>query len=200
MVPLFGFGGGGLFSSVAGTNSLPRPDVQSILGSGSAGLSGNISIFDRMLAREDPHMLYEWLVLMPFNMQPEFVESVTIPIPSIDPEAVFRAGRRFYYPKFQDIGDVAATFYETHAFTVTNWIKEWKALIMDENGLYGLPSDYARDIVLYAVDPTGTRRAELRIKRCFPTTGDVYPYSSGNSERLIPSHTFSADALEFEIL
>lgn len=58
-------------------------------------------------------------------------------------------GTQRFYPDFKDIDGITITFYETHTFDVTKWLKRWRAQIVRSDGAFGLPIEYKRKMSAY---------------------------------------------------
>lgn len=117
-------------------------------------------------------------------LDPIYVLDVDIPLDNIDSEAKFRGGKYYFFPRFSQVSTLNLTFYETHSYYVTSWLDTWRKLVVDENGLFGLPADYMGTAQLVLYDTVGYPRCIITLQGMWPTapTGLRYNQESRNLE------------------
>lgn len=154
---------------------------------------------ERALSAPDPALSSLWIVRIPFDSSVVFLaaEDCSPTFPKIPAEARFAQGENRYYPGNKDIDGVAITFYETHDYKVSEWLKQWQYKIY-KDGVYGAPRDFMSNIIvsLYSKHQEAPVRT-LTYRRAWPT--DRGPYQLNYSEesgRTVIQAQFSVDGVK----
>lgn len=155
---------------------------------------------DKLQERKDPLLLYRWIcVELPFYMDINYVESISLPFPTVDVvDPLYGAGTFFHYPGFVRVDSFSMTMYEDETFVSTKWLMGWIGKIRNyKYGWYNLPTIYKRDMTFALYDNTETEIVQAKIRGCFPTQIANLELNYTSSERAIINATFSADSVEF---
>lgn len=105
-----------------------------------------------------------------------------------------------YFPDNNEIDGLSITFYETYDFKVTKWLSRWRGLIVHEDGSYGVPTDYQKDIVVQCFLPGSDSPAMVfTYKECWPTDQNPFDlqYEDENGHLLIDAQ-FSTNKVEMK--
>ena len=125
-------------------------------------------------------------------------------IEQIGPNYMYRTGQtsRFYGGRMYDFPDVAhgdpipITFYETHTFDMADFFYRWNMLKFEPTqGIYGVPADYLRDIVvqLFPVTSSQTPAATLTLQGVWPVDNQPFDLTYVNAEgRIVQQINFSS--------
>lgn len=143
---------------------------------------------------------YRWLVMLPpingFDQTNIWAEQVSLPVSlQISNRPVFFGGLR---PKFSDFGDgqdMQITFYEDQTMGSYSYFLAWQKLVLDDNGYYGVKSEYALPIYafLYSTTDNSTEVKQYKVNSCWPTVIHSYNLSYETSGRLQTTISFSCD-------
>lgn len=150
------------------------------------------------LGAPDPANTSLWIVRVPFNSSDVFIaaETFTATTTKIPAEARFSGGRNNYYPGTADIDALSVSFYETHDYQVTKWLKKWRDLV-ELDGIYGLPAVFKKTIYLFAYSKFNTKpERTFTYKRVWPTDRGPYEYNQDAEGRVILQAQFSVDRVE----
>ena len=116
--------------------------------------------------------------------------------PHVDSEARFRSGSYNYFPQFNDIEAIDIEFMETEDYEVTQYLYNWFGLVVHDDGTYGLPDIYKKEIYLYLLgheDAGGSHKYLIRYNGAFPTRrASVDPVENDDFIRV--SCNFSVDS------
>ena len=92
--------------------------------------------------------------------------------PHVDSEARFRSGSYNYFPQFNDIEAIDIEFMETENYEVTEYLYNWFGLVVHDDGTYGLPDIYKKEVYLYLLgheDENSQHKYLIRYNGAFPT-------------------------------
>ena len=154
----------------------------------------------RKEASLDPLLAFKWAcVALPGDFAVDYVESVDLPFPEIQPkDGLFGAGTYTYYPAFEDISAFDITFYEDSKLSTTKWLKKWFDRIREPNtGAYYLPTHYKQDIVFELMNTRGVTVALVKMGNVWPTGKGNWDLSYTNDDRLTIQQNFSCDYQDF---
>lgn len=149
-------------------------------------------------ASHSPLLAFKWhCVSLPFKYDTTYVETVSLPFPSINVKPVFEGGRYTNYPGFLEIAAFDITFYEDTRANTKRWLKMWQEKIRHPvEGYYYLPGNYKRDMIFELLNTKGDPVMRVKMKNCWPTTSNNWELSSA-SERLTIQQNFSTDGMEY---
>jgi hypothetical protein len=146
---------------------------------------------------KDPALMTRWQVRMP-NMASDFaIMALTVEIASRNVAAKDRyaQGKQFKRPDVSTLDDLTIGFYETHDFTVTDYMNAWDGKVRNSDGSYNPPTSYWRDIVVEMLayeDDTVVKT--FTFKNCWPTTSGNWSLSYEDPNgTIIFTQTFAVD-------
>lgn len=110
-------------------------------------------------------------------------------------------GSNNYFPEVSDIDGINVTFYETFDYRVTKWLQEWRKLIKDSAGNYGLPGIYKKEMTvrMYSRDDLTNHRLALTYLGVAPS--DQTPFELNYDDetgRTTVEAQFSVDDVEYD--
>lgn len=137
-------------------------------------------------ARNDPMLAFQWDIdfIFPAGLSgiaplpPEMVEDIQLPLSRFDVDNVYFQGQRFYFAKFEEYSPVSIKFYEDNRGTVTTFFYNWKQLIRNANGDYGLPANYMGTVHIYPLDQTNARILDIELVNFFPLSFGSFGFTS----------------------
>ena len=160
----------------------------------------------RILSRDsafgvpDPALASLYKVFVPFLGSTTILVAETISptyqkIPAV---ARFGHGSNTYFPDVNDIDGLTITFYETHDFLVTKWLKAWRKMVVNpEDSSYGVPTTYKQEISVHYYN--GWSPAPVYLARyigCWPTDQGTFSLDYSNLEgKLSVEAQFSVDSM-----
>lgn len=108
----------------------------------------------------------------------------------------FGGGKSTYYPDMTEISGASLTFYEDVNYSVTRYLFQWKGAIFGDDGSYGLPGDYKRDITLECFSYTNDSSPVLvgTLKGCWPTDQSPLDLNYTSEGRVTVQCQFSVDS------
>jgi hypothetical protein len=144
----------------------------------------------------DPFMTFRWTAYqLPFNLDPRYVEKVSIPWPRFESIPIYGSGTNNYYHSVQDVDPITVTFYEDAELTITKMLLQWRELIQTD-GYYGLPVDYKKNLGFYLLGTTDdTALMDIQAQGAWPSSIENFDLAYDASERLPISVTFTIDSL-----
>lgn len=145
--------------------------------------------------------MYWYCVELPFGLDPSYVETVSLPMPSINMKPLFMAGRFSQFPGFMEIAAFDVTFYEDVRMRSHHYIKEWQDKIMDpESGTYFLPGNYKRPMVFALTDGTtrDTPIMTIAMQNCWPTTSGALELTNAGGQPIKLQQNFATDGVKYK--
>jgi hypothetical protein len=106
--------------------------------------------------------------------------------------APFNAGSR-NFPTARVTDGITITFAETSGYDVIRLFRSWKNLVIDDDGNFGLPSQWKKDITLSPLDETGDSVGSFRYTGCSPARVDPYEYDGAHTSHVSAVVSFSVD-------
>lgn len=155
--------------------------------------------------RLDPMWSYLWDIDLPDlpgmkALPREYVEEISVALPSSQDFNIFRNGTYSYYATFADVGTLSLNVYEDQRLSASQYFQRWRNLIQNVDGTFNAPNDYKRTIMVYLLDNDNSKIAYFKITGCFPTTREGHVMNSGASDRHILNITFSITSIDFVVL
>lgn len=162
-----------------------------------------------MKSRNDPLMAFDFQVRLPTdfiaatgikNFTAEFItEDVTINLPNIPSNPVFRAGTQLYYPGISDVGTCSITCYEDNRLTTARYFEYWHKLVQNPStGLYNDPAAYKKTFDILILDAQWNTIGKYIVHGAWPTQRSAAQFSSASNERVTYQVDFSVDNISFE--
>lgn len=153
------------------------------------------------LAAPDPALTSLWLVQIDNASAVTYLlaEQMSATFPKIPAQSRFTSGTVRHYPGMQDIDQIAITFYESHDYKVTQWLKTWTNQVKDDNGNFGLPVTYKRNIVLNMFSKASTQPVHVvTYGGCWPTDKGAFELNySDETGRMVIQANFSVDTVTY---
>ncbi len=145
-----------------------------------------------------PAIDWRWVVNLPSipgapNSKNIVVEAIEFPHFSISAIPRFNGASNRHYPGISEISAFAMTFYEDNMFSATKYLYAWKSLVVDTNGIYGVPADYKKDLRLRMYDIQDHIMFNGTLQECWPTNISSYSLNYNDSNRLTISAQFATD-------
>lgn len=175
-----------------------RPEVPNSEYSSNQSASG---LLHRIHALEvkDPAFAFRWFVYVPDagGLYQCIAEKLTATFPKVPAKSRFTSGRVNYFPDNNEIDGLTITFYETYDYDVTRWLSRWCGKIVHEDGSYGVPNDYKKEIIAQLLLPgSDTPSLTLTYKGAWPTDRGAYNLAyDDESGRITVEAQFSVDEL-----
>lgn len=107
---------------------------------------------------KDPALACRWWVQVPTDTVSSpfecIAENIEISFAKTPAKGRHFQGTQRFYPDIRDIDSVTITFYETFDHQVGKWLQRWRSKINRDDGSYGYPVDYKKDILahMYRLD------------------------------------------------
>lgn len=115
----------------------------------------------------------------------ELIEEIQLPLSRLDVDNVFYQGQRFYFAKFEEYAPVNIKFYEDNVASTLRYFDNWKQLIRDASGNYGLPANYKGSMTITPLDQTNQVITSVILYGMFPTSFGNLTFHSGNGRQEI---------------
>ena len=142
---------------------------------------------------------WKWVCTsLPFGMDADYCEQVSIPLPSFAQKPLFGAGTFSFYAGFQEVNAFDCEFYEDTSMRTSSWLDMWRTMIRDpETGAFSLPTVYKHDWTFARLNDQNATILTVVAKNCWPTTIGPWAlnYTGGNG-LLKVQQNFSTDGLE----
>lgn len=170
----------------------------------SLGKSGLTSL-QTLLGMPDPLLNFKWICTSlpfdaPFNLPVNYVEGIDLPFNNIAVgDKAHSASGYTYYPGTHDISSFSITFYEDVDASSSKYLHSWKTKVKDfDTGLYNLPTEYKRDIVIQLLDQGNNPVIQATLVGCWPSDTGNFSLNYTDSGRLTVTQTFSVDGQKLE--
>jgi hypothetical protein len=156
-------------------------------------------------AIRDPALQGRWLAIVDGYTAPELV------VESINPGLVqFSANQRNYGGRVLQFAGAAAAInysmvlYETDDLRTLDFLQDWRRQVYNpDTGLYGLPVNYKKTVVVNMFPNTSSTRpaARFTLSKTWPVNFAAFDLSYANQEgRLVHNVEMAADEVEFKLL
>jgi hypothetical protein len=152
----------------------------------------------------DRQPIHDWkwhCVSLPYGMDSDYCESVSIPFASFNLKPLFGAGTFSYYPGFEEIQAFDCQFHEDEKLRTSAWLQMWKERIRDpENGAFYLPTNYKQDMEFELLSGDNNRILTMKCKNCWPSTKQNWELNYTSTNGLLKVHqNFSTDGIKLSI-
>jgi hypothetical protein len=144
---------------------------------------------------------YWYCVELPFDLDPSYVETVTLPIPSINMKPVFMAGRFAQYPGFRELSAFDITFYEDVSMRSFKYVDDWRNRVMHPTeGYYYLPGNYKRNMKFALTDgrTTDSPIMTVSLEDVWPTTTSPIGLVNNGGQAIKIQQNFAIDRVTYE--
>jgi hypothetical protein len=165
---------------------------------------------EKMVARADPQMLFEFDVVLPAIKWPGYVSAGALPSEYVEdldiPQETVEAGdevtinaRSIPLAGGINVTEFTLQFYGEHQHKVLKYLEAWRQCVRTPRGIYNLP--YGKNGTGYFKTISAILRAgetpliQFDMMGCFPTGRESIRLQSASSERLIISQTFTCAAV-----
>lgn len=127
-------------------------------------------------------------------------KSLSLPHEQIRSTTVHTQARMRSFPESVACANLSITFYEDYSFSVLNYLKKWQKVIVNENGVFGVPygeKGYAKDILVHLFDTCGLRKGTATLENCYPE--EITGYELGSDNGVIETTcSFSVHRIKWE--
>lgn len=175
------------------------------------GKQGPVTDYQKMIARADPVLTFEFDVDMPdvspFMEMPgykaipsEYIEDIDIPFDSLESGTdVYVNCRKLNLPGKISASEFTIKFYAEHKVLAMRYIDAWRASAVTPKGVYNLPykldgNGYKKYIVV-SFKNGGDVAFQMVIYGVFPTTRPPVTLQSATSDRWVMEQTFSCNGV-----
>jgi len=144
---------------------------------------------------------YWYCVELPFDLDPSYVETVTLPVPSINMKPVFMGARFRQYPGFRELSAFDITLYEDVSLRSFRWVEDWRNRVMDpETGTYFLPGNYKRSMKFALTDgrTTDTPVLTATLIDVWPTTTSAIELTNSGGQPIKVRQNFAIDDVSYD--
>ena len=146
----------------------------------------------------DPQLNYQWAAYIPGIIEDhEYISAITTPTVRYDQQSRFLNGKMQHYPGFLSIDDISMTLYTESRGLAMSALTKWVRSVRAKDGIYSLPKDYKRTVVVALVDASGRVVAEMHYLRCWPISWNSYDLNYGDATLLATQISLSVDDVEF---
>lgn len=168
---------------------------------GSEGaLSGGRNWRELALNRPDPHMQFDWTVILQSpvgTFKAEYIEEIQVPNTNTEAEPIFRAAQRIYIAKSTDISAATIRVYEDNRMQSLQFFRQWYRLIQNPDGTFAVPATYKGYIICYPQDVKQNEIATITLSGVFPTKQPNLSLTSQN-ERTTYEIELSVDSIDID--
>lgn len=130
-----------------------------------------------------------------------YVQKFSLPSQSITTEDETWAAWQRNFPTGSTVEDVSLTFVEDNELTVTEYLRQWRRVVHDENGDFGQPGGddgYWKRIIFYPLDTAGKRIRKYTVTDTYPIIVSPYEYDGESSTYLLVTATFKCFQIKSE--
>jgi len=157
--------------------------------------------YEKRSGDRSPMLDFYWYCLeLPFDLDPSYVETVSLPMPSINMKPVFMGAKFRQFPGFRELSAFDITFYEDVAMRTRNWLIDWQNKIMDpETGTYFLPGNYKRNMKFALTDgrTTDTPIVTVELINVWPTTTSAIELQNAGGQPIKVQQNFAIDDIAY---
>lgn len=138
---------------------------------------------------------------LPFGMDTDYVETVSLPFPSFNIKPLFGAGTFSYYPGFEEISAFDVQLYEDESLRSLKWLTNWKGKIRNpETGAYFLPTNYKYDLEFELLGTRNNVVLKAKAINCWPSQKGNWDLTNTSTNGLLKVHqNFSCDGVKLSI-
>ncbi len=157
-------------------------------------------------SRKDPLLTVDWIGMvmtkstLPLPDLPwYYIDEIQTPSVRINAEPVFREGRTKKYASSFDVDSCTLKLYTDASGQAFNFANAWVQSTKRPDGLWNLPTNYKKDIVIYVLDSTRSTVVDIRLIGCFPTSWSSYNLESGGSNPVETTLELSVDDMVINV-
>ncbi len=149
----------------------------------------------------DPLLSYQWAAYIPGVIdRHEYIMAITTPSIRYDQQPRFISGKVHHYAGFMSVDDVSMTIYTEVSGMAPSTMAHWVREIRSRDGLYNLPSQYKKTIVVVLLDQADRIVAEFRYEGAWPSSWSSYNLQFGQASYLVTETTLSVDDVSFAVV
>lgn len=146
----------------------------------------------------DPLMSYQWFAVIPGVLEDgEYIQSIATPSIRYDEQTKFRDGKMHHYAGFFSVDDLSLTLYTEISGYSTSLASSWIRNVRGVDGMYGLPSQYKKAVLLAILDQNDYVVAGFKYTGCWPKSWESYSLDYASSTILATTLQLSVDDIEF---
>ena len=153
-----------------------------------------------MWSPNDPLLSHQWAAYIPNVLDDNtYIQAISTPSIRYDQQTRYNAGKVHNYAGIMSLDDISMTLYTEVSGYAPSLLSQWVRAIRSQEGLYNLPVEYKRTVVVVLLDQTNTIVAEFRYIGAWPTSWDSYQLQYGQASVLATEVTLSVDDVSFKI-
>ncbi len=142
----------------------------------------------------DPLLTCHWFAVINNMLDTgEFIQSITTPSIRYDQQSRFENGKMRHYAGFMTVDDLQMTIYTDVSGVAINTAARWIRSIRDTEGVYTLPSQYKKTVILYLLDVNDRIITEISYKGCWITSWGSYSLDYNGANIIATDLTLSVD-------
>jgi len=150
------------------------------------------------------HRTYNWDLFMFFSMGyirgellSKFCQEIKFGDYSISEMSRLRWGGKLqFFPGVMEIENITATFVVPFPDLVGPFFRAWRRKVIDDQGFYGVKTDYAKSIHVWISNTTYFPAIRLVLKNVFPISVPSFDLSYNNEDVLKYAVTLSVEKVE----
>lgn len=159
------------------------------------------NVLQEMQKRRDPVLSIDWIGIIQDppgtrnspQMPWSYIDEIQCASISVSPATVFRNGLQKKYAGAYDVGGASIKLYTDVSGISFNYPNAWLRSIRRNDGQWGLPASYKKDIIIFVLDSTRQVVVDIRLVGCFPNTWQSYNFEASASSPLFTSLDLSVD-------
>lgn len=152
----------------------------------------------RAIAQQAPANNWRWIARMPSipgapAATQVVAESIEFQFRSIAATPRFGGAMQRKFPTVTDVAAVNMSFYETEGYIATTYLDRWQKMIVDDQGVFGMPREYKKNIVLELYSITESKLYTGMLIDVWPSQVGGFSLNYNDSGRIVVSCSFEVD-------
>ena len=148
----------------------------------------------------DPILSHQWAAYIPNVLDDStYIQSISTPSIRYDQQTRYVSGKVHNYAGVMSLDDISMTLYTEASGYMPSLLSQWVRAIRSQEGLYNLPIEYKRTVIVVLLDQTNTIVAEFRYNGAWPTSWNSYQLQYGPASILATEISLSVDDVSFKI-
>jgi len=136
-----------------------------------------------------------------------YIPIANAPFRSFEADSVQRNAHPTYFPGSYSVSDLNLSFFMDSSSKAHMYLKAWQALVMSDSdptafsnqGLFGLPSQYKKNITLFILSVTKKQLLQLKYINCWPKNLDALELTSDSSTGLSQPVSFAVEDVKVTV-
>ena len=148
----------------------------------------------------DPILSYQWAAYIPNVLDDNtYIQAISTPSIRYDQMTKYVSGKVHNYAGVMAMDDISMTLYTEATGYMPSLLSQWVRAIRSQDGIYNLPVNYKRTVVVVLLDIENTIVAEFRYIGAWPTSWNSYQLQYGAANVLATEVSLSVDDVSFKI-